>query len=406
MKSQARKRHAWRELDRRVWQLAFARTVNTMGLSLVMTFLGIYVVDTRGYPAWVYGVIALGANLGQSLSSAWAGNLSDRIGRRPLITTALFVRSLFIALLGTQIVLDAPLWSLAANMLITSALRGCFEPVAYALVADVVDDDQRVSAFGLQRMGTNLGWAVGPALGGLMTLVMPYGYVFYFAALGMVLAGVVTLGVVDPIARSSRPPAGDDDFGAVLREAMGERSLRLLLAGTFFAALMSTQMFATLAIYLTDELALTKADVGLLYMLNGAGVLLLQIPALALVHRLGIARTLPWASLASALAFGMIGAASGFVGAALAMLAITSAEVVLNPAHQTAIAEVADPRRRGRAYGIVAFVQMVGIAMAPLFGGVLFDTIGHHHGAMWTAIGAVGVLQTLCFWAFVRSRRV
>ena len=29
---------------------------------------------------------------------------------------------------------------------------GCFEPVAYALVADVVTDDQRVAAFGIQRM--------------------------------------------------------------------------------------------------------------------------------------------------------------------------------------------------------------------------------------------------------------
>ena len=43
-------------LDRRVWQMAFARAVNTMGLSLVMSFLGIYIVETRGYPAWVYGV--------------------------------------------------------------------------------------------------------------------------------------------------------------------------------------------------------------------------------------------------------------------------------------------------------------------------------------------------------------
>ena len=138
-----------------------------------MSFLGIYVVETRGYPAWVYGLIALAANLGQSMSNAWAGNLSDRIGRRPLITTALFVRSAVIALLGTQVMLDAPLWTLGANIVVTSTLRGCFEPVAYALVADVVRDDQRVAAFGIQRMGTNVGWAVGPALGGVLTLVMP-----------------------------------------------------------------------------------------------------------------------------------------------------------------------------------------------------------------------------------------
>ena len=47
--------HEWKQLDPRVWQMAFARAVNTMGLSLVMTFLGIYIVETRGYPAWLYG---------------------------------------------------------------------------------------------------------------------------------------------------------------------------------------------------------------------------------------------------------------------------------------------------------------------------------------------------------------
>src|ERR1043165_1169350 len=50
-------------IDRRVWQMAFARAVNTMGLSLVMSFLGIYIVETRGYPAVLYGLLTAIANL-------------------------------------------------------------------------------------------------------------------------------------------------------------------------------------------------------------------------------------------------------------------------------------------------------------------------------------------------------
>jgi predicted MFS family arabinose efflux permease len=277
--------------------------------------------------------------------------------------------------------------------------------VAYALVADVVPAEQRIAAFGLQRMGTNLGWTFGPALGGLLTLVVSYGYVFYFAALGMIVAGLVTLRVEDPIKRSSAQPP-TEKMGTALREAARDPVMRLLLAGTFFAALIGTQMFSTLGIYMTDELGLSKADVGVLYMINGAGVLLLQVPALGLVHRFGIARALPWASLLEALAFSLIGAAAGFAGIAATMVVITSAEVVFNPAHQTAIAEVADPARRGRAYGVVSFVQMAGIAAAPLVGGVLFDTIGDHHVAMWMTIGVLGLAQTLCFSAFVRRRQV
>jgi len=385
--------------------MAFARAVNTMGLSLVMSFLGIYVVETRGYPAWVYGVIALAANLGQSMSNAWAGNLSDRIGRRPLITTALFVRSGFIALLGVQVTLDAPLWTLGANIVVTSTLRGCFEPVAYALVADVVREDQRVAAFGIQRMGTNLGWAIGPALGGVLTLVIPYGTIFYLAAAGLILAGIVTLGVEDPVRKTALTAPGGDDLRGTLRQGLADRVLRMLLLGTFLCALLETQMFSTFSIYMTEKIRLTKADVGLLYACNGIGVLILQVPALALIRRFGIRTMLPWSSLFDALGFALIGLGSGFTGGAAAILVLTCAEVLFDPSQQAAIAEVADPAHRGRAYGVVGFASMIGIAFAPLLGGVLLDTIGDHHAAMWLTIATIGGAQTLCFLAFVRRRR-
>jgi MFS family permease len=385
--------------------MAFARAVNTMGLSLVMSFLGIYVVDTRGYPAWLYGLIALVANIGQSLSSAWAGNLSDRIGRRPLITSSLFFRSAVIAILGTQVLLDAPLWSLALNMIVSSTLRGCFEPVAYALVADVVTDEQRINAFGLHRMSSNLGWAIGPALGGVLTLVIPYGAVFYVAAAGMIAAAIVTLGVIDPIKRSTEPKQ-TGELRAALADGWRDPLVRLLLVGTFLGALMTTQMFATFGIFMTDELGLHKADVGLLYTINGLAVLVLQVPAIGLIGRAGIGRVLPWGSLFQACGFALIGAATGFSGAAFAILTLTAAEVLFDPAHQAAIAECANPAKRGRTYGIITFAQMIGIALAPLTGGVLLDTIGDQHAAMWLTIATIGLAQTLCFLAFVRRRRL
>jgi MFS family permease len=377
-----------------------------MGLSLVMSFLGIYVVDTRGYPAWVYGAIALVANLGQSISSAWAGALSDRVGRRPLIVTSLVVRAAVIAVLGTQILFEAPLWSLAVTMLVSTLLRGCFEPVAYALVADVVAPEQRIAAFGLQRMGTNLGWALGPALGGALTLAVPYGVVFYVAAAGVAAAAALCRGVVDPIAAGSapRPPAPRGELRAALRDTARHPLGRWLLAGTLLAALLHTQMFSTLGIYMTERLDLTKADVGLIYAINGAAVLALQLPAVALVARLGLGAALPWASILSTAGFAAVGAAAGLDGVILAMLAITCGEVLFTPAHQTAIAEAADPAHRGRAYGIYGFAQMVGIALAPLLGGILLDAIGDRHAATWLALATLGVAQAACFWAYVRRR--
>jgi len=382
--------------------MAFARAVNTMGLSLAMCYVGIYVVETRGYPAWHYGVICLAANLGQSYANAWAGALSDRIGRRPLVTGSLLARSVFIAMLGTQIALDAPLWSIGLNIVVSSTLRGGFEPVSYALVADVCRDDQRIAAFGVQRMGTNLGWAAGPALGGQLTRVMPYGTVFYITAAAMIAAAIVTTRVVDP--HRARLRTDPIDVGASLRESLADPLLRLLLAGTFLCALLETQMFSTFSIFMTDELHVTKADVGTLYAINGAGVLLLQLPALGVIRRIGIRTTLPWASLVDALGFWLIGLASGVPGAALAMMTLTVAEVIFDPSHQTVIAELADPRHRGRIYGIVGLAQTAGIALAPLVGAILLDTIGDHHVATWSVIACFGIGQAVCFAVFVRKR--
>jgi MFS family permease len=382
--------------------MALARAVNTMGLSLAMAYVGVYIVETRGYPAWYYGIICLVANVGQSWANAWAGALSDRIGRRPLVTGSLLIRAVFIALLGTQIALDAPLWTIGANIVISSTLRGGFEPVAYALVADVCSEGQRIQAFGLQRMGTNLGWAAGPALGGQLTRVIPYGTVFYVTAGAMIAAAVLTLRIADPV----RKRAGTEPFAVLpaVRDALGDPLLRLLLIGTLLCALLETQMFSTFAIYMTDEIRVSKADVGALYAINGAGVLLLQLPALGVIRRLGIATTLPWASLVDAAGFALIGLASGMPSAAVAMMTLTGAEVIFDPSHQTAIAELADPAERGRTFGIVGLAQMVGIAFAPLVGGILLDTIGDHHVAMWCVIACFGVGQTACFTAFVRRR--
>jgi MFS family permease len=393
---------AWAELDRRIWTLAWARAVNTVGLSLVMAFLGVYVVDERGYSAALYGAIAMGANLAQSMTNAWAGELSDRIGRRPIMVGSLVVRAFAIALLGVQILLHAPLWSLALNFVASSALRGCFEPAAYALVADIARPDQRVPAFGLQRMGINLGWAVGPAAGGLLAVVIPYGAVFFFAAVGLLAAAWTCHGLVDPREKGAGKHLEPVRLRDAFAEAMAQPPMVALLVGSFLFSLAHTQMFSVFAIYMTKGLGLAKDEVGLLYTINGALVLLMQWPALGAIRRIGTSVALVSASLVFACGFGLIGAADGFAGGALAIAVITVAEVLFAPAHQAAAAESGDAARLGKSFGLVGFVQMLGVAFGPLVGGALFDAIGHHHMWMWGAVSGVCLALAITFVIYAR----
>ena len=392
----------WSELDPRVRRMAVARAINTGGMSLVMSFLGIYVVITRGYPAWLYGVCALFANVGQSMASAWAGELSDRIGRRPLVTGSLIVRAAVIALLGVQVLLHAPLWTLAINFVASSMLRGCFEPVAYALVADVVPPEQRISAYGFQRMGTNFGWALGPSVGGLLTLVIPYGAVFFIAGVGLLFAAWTTTGIPEPRGARELDRARLID---ALREAAARPEVALLLVNAFLFYLVHTQLFSTFSIFMAGQLHLSKAQIGLLYMINGVAVLALQLAAIRVVKRVGVDRALVIAALVYVCGDLLVGLSIGFFTAALAVIALTCAEIVLAPAQQTAAAELSDAERRGRTFGVVEFAGILGVACAPLIGTGLYYEIGGHHVLMWGAIAGIAALLALNGVIFGRVRR-
>jgi predicted MFS family arabinose efflux permease len=90
-------------------------------------------------------------------------------------------------------------------------------------------------------------------------------------------------------------------------------------------------------------------------------------------------------------------------GAALAIIVITLAEICFSPAHQATIAELSKPGARGSMFGLLGFAQLVGIAFAPLVGGILLDVFGTNAVGLWiTLAGVLGLGQVLCMWRFAK----
>jgi MFS family permease len=406
-----RMRSAWRDyaaLDRRIWALAAARAVNTMGMSLVMAFMAIYLTADRGASGTLYGTIYLVANLCQAMAQGYAGELSDRTGRRRLMVASITARAGVLCVLGVLVLYTAPIPAIAVVLVVSSTLRGCFEPVAYALVADVARPSERVAAFGLQRMGTNLGWSIGPALGGLLAVLIPYGWVFFCAAATLLFAGVAVARIDDPMPVERDGPAPRVSLIEAAREASRDAATAVLLSCALLGALVAVQLFSTLPIYAAGELGLSKGDIGLVFSVNGLAVLLFQMPAVGFIQRTGAERALVVGALLYVVAFLGVGVAGGFVTLAAAVLVMTLGEVVAAPAQQHAAAELGDPRRMGRAFGLLGTMQMLGVAAAPLCGGVIYDHLRHHHLAMWSAIALLAVALAGAYAVFgrlVRGRR-
>ncbi len=407
-----------RSIDPRALRLALVRTVNTGGLSLVMVYMGIYMVSSRGLSLAQYGLIILCTSVVQSWAQGAAGLISDRIGRRPVMTTALIIRSIVIVGLGAWVSIDAPIVLIAATLLVSSSLRGAFEPVAYAFVADVVRPDQRVFAFGMQRMGTNLGWAVGPALGGALLESIDYGTVFYCAAPALLVSAFLVHRLVEP-EKSNAPSSIDNNnnsnnisssrssrsvIGAVVT-AMSQPVTALFLIGVFFFAVSHLQMFTTLSVYAKETLALSEAEIGRTYTVNALCVLALQMAAVAIIGHLGATVSLIGGSLIFSGSFFAFGQADGFNGVAIAIAILTLGEILITPAQQAVVAELSSSDAYGRAFGVMGTMTMLGVAVGPLIGGLAFDSIGDHGVAMWGLLAGLPAMMVLAFSAFAVARK-
>jgi MFS family permease len=149
-----------------VWLLLFAMLAFRFGHGLYFPFSSIYFHNVLGIPLSLVGVGLAVFATASVLSGLLAGPLADRYGRKPLMLAALAGSSAsFFAF--SQV-------GGFTGYLVVSAAHGfvgwsMFEASRNAMVADVTPLGMRSRAYGLVRVGGNVGWALGPMVAGLFS---------------------------------------------------------------------------------------------------------------------------------------------------------------------------------------------------------------------------------------------
>lgn len=151
--------------DRRVWLLLGAMLVFRFGQGFYYPFSTIYFHNVVGIPLSLLGVGLATLATASVVSGLFSGPLTDRYGRRPLMLLALsgsattFLAYAFVGGFPGYLAVCAGAGLVGSSM---------FDAARNAMVADVTSEGVRARAYGLVRVGGNVGWALGPTAAGIV----------------------------------------------------------------------------------------------------------------------------------------------------------------------------------------------------------------------------------------------
>ena len=155
----------FRGFRREVWILALITFINRAG-TMVLPFLSKYLKEDLLLSYSQVGWIMVCFGFGSMLGSWVGGKLSDKIGFYKIMIFSLFTSGVLFFFL--QYVTS--FWALCVSMFTIMVIADMFRPAMFVSLGTYAKPENRTRALTLVRLAVNLGFAAGPALGGLIIL--------------------------------------------------------------------------------------------------------------------------------------------------------------------------------------------------------------------------------------------
>lgn len=380
--------------------LGSAGLVRNIGRSATFVFLPLVFADVYHLSYFVIGVLIASIVPVSTLSMLAGGYLTDRVGRRPFAMFPSFgsavILSLLFVFLDRGVTVVMVLW--ACN----SMLGGLTRPAQSAMIGDVTAPEHVVTAFGVQRVFVNTGFAISPAVGGFLAATAGLPVLFLFGAGTSLIEGTLLLLLLRETYSGRRDPR-TTALGSISEPFRDSLFVWLLVALAGLAILMN-QFGTPLALYLGSVRALDFTGFGLVYAVNGALVVALQLPISRLIERRQqYLASLTVGTLAYGASFLLFDSAASLPFFLVAMGILTIGEDIVSPTQQTLVARFGGIERRGRYFGAYNASTNVARVVGPLVGTLLLGAGSIGPTLLWGTMFATAVVVAGAF-LYLRAR--
>jgi predicted MFS family arabinose efflux permease len=255
-------RNAFGGLPTTVWLLSLTQLINRSG-TMVVFFLAVYLKDELHFSLSQVGLVMALFGAGTLVGVFFGGRLIDKVGYYPVMVFSLiFGGSLFIAV---GFIRDYYLLCIA--MFVLSAMGEAFRPANMAAMSFYSTPETYTRSITLNRLAINLGFSIGPALGGFLASVS-YQWIFWADGISSLGAVVILLLFVKKKNTESAHPKVQADGSALLSPYKDKWFLIFLPMASLYA-IAFFQFFSTMPLYYKDVAHLSEIQIGWLMALNG-----------------------------------------------------------------------------------------------------------------------------------------
>ncbi len=365
-------------------------------LALVMTGFGIiWPVFARRLGEAEQGVqtlsmMTLAFALCQLAISPFAGSLGDRIGRKPLVITALAGY----AVVNVGFIFATNTWAFIGLRGVEGAVTAGLFPASMAVVADIIPPSKRAQWTGIVGASFGAGFIFGPVVGGLLYDNFGYEMVFGLSA-AVAAVGLVFTFIMLPETRtySARRRAEINKSG---NKGMGPIIASLPKPLYIFGAMLTVDFIAVFAFlfieprlvfYVYDDLGWSTVAFGLVIGAYGLASFFGQFGLGRISDRFGRKPVIFSGFLVMCvLYFGLLGATQLWLVALLAFAAGIGDALIL-PALAALYIDMTSPDHQARVMGVRGSAAALGGVAAP----ILLAIIAPHTSPQFI-FGIAGIL--------------
>lgn len=370
--------------------------IDMIGFGIVIPVLPVYAEGTRfGATPFQLSVLVGIYSLLQLVCSPIFGRISDRFGRKPVLTFSILGTAIGFLITGAA----GSYWMLLVGRMIDGASGGNIA-TGMACIADVTTKENRSKAMGLIGAAFGIGFMIGPALGGVLGKIAPSLPFYVAAALAFVNCALVALRLPETLTPEAQARARDRaSLGEVFSHGRGGL-ISMILASQLASVTGFSIMTSLFALFCEKRFGYDIAHTGWILFYVGFLGVLMQGGVLRRLLKRPIEKQLAVTGAAIlALSMFFLPATPPSLGLLLLVCAgISVGNSFVTPTLNGLASRSSDAHTQGRVLGLLASAGSLGRFLGPLIAFQLlhFDPTGLYGRTSFRASAGILIVAMLC----------